>query len=152
VYSDASWTGGKSQSGYIIQLQGAKGSRYVLEACSKKQATVSTSSGEAEAIALAFALKAALRVGGMLDEIRNKPIQMVIYCDNTAVITACKNGMSHKMGHLKKHIGLSFQFISEVTDIEFVYVKSGANIADMLTKALPTHINKTLCSEIFTNI
>lgn len=73
---------------------------------------------------IATAVKAATRVGRALDKIRNAPIKMAVYCDSTAVITACKNGasaektaeqkklqcdfcMSHTMGHLKSHSPLA---------------------------------------------
>ena len=135
AYCDASFAAPKSTTGWMLYLLGPNGSSYLLEWSSKRQAVASTSSAEAEILALAAASKAALRVGGMIDLTRKKPVDIVVRIDNEAARLAAARGNSQALGHLAKHAGLSLAFLSQ-TGIDFQRVPTAKNVADLLTKPL----------------
>ena len=135
AYCDASFAAPRSTTGWMLYLLGPNGSSYLLDWSSKRQAVASTSSAEAEILALAAAAKAALRVGGMIDLTRKTPVDIAIRVDNEAARLAAARGNSQALGHLAKHAGLSLSFLSQ-TGISFERVPTAKNISDVLTKSL----------------
>ena len=71
VYADADFSTPNSTSGWIAFLRGPNGSIYLLDWQSKKQPTTATSTSEAEPMALALAVKNAMRLATMVDETRS---------------------------------------------------------------------------------
>lgn len=140
AYVDSSWgheaseTGDNctSRSGYIVYFYGAP-------VCwgSKKQTVVALSSTEAEIYAATEGIKEVLAVKHLAEELGiviNRPIP--IYEDNTGVIALSKRNVISKR---TKHIAIRHCFMNDCVKqglIEFRYVKSEDNIADMLTKPL----------------
>jgi hypothetical protein len=111
---------------------------------SKKQTVTATSSGESESIALAMAYREALTLASLLEESsRETPLEIIAHCDNSAVVTSVHHGHSKGMGHLKKHIGLSYAFLREC-EITLRKIATDVNIADMLTK--PMYLRQKLNS------
>jgi hypothetical protein len=61
----------------------------------------------------------------------------VLFCDNKYAITMSKNSMFHSE---TKHINLKHHYIREAVEdekIEIKHVKTGDQLADIFTKALP---------------
>ena len=146
VYSDASFSSPKSQSGYLILLEGAAGSLLPLEWASKKQTAATTSSAESEVVASSLAVKAALRIAGCVDELRNQEVEIELRLDNSAICAAIAHGQSLLMSHLKRHIGVSFSLLQQVK-MKIRFVKSSENLADLFTKPLNAATLKRLCSQ-----
>ncbi|KAJ0444187.1 putative RNA-directed DNA polymerase [Helianthus annuus] len=136
VYTDADWAGDKrdrsSTSGYFTLVGGN-----LVTWKSKKQKVVALSSAEAEFRGIARGLTEILWVKRLLTEIGfppNKPIQ--ILCDNKAAIQISENPVQHDR---TKHIEVDRNFIKEKLEtgvIEFPFVRSEDQLADILTKAV----------------
>lgn len=63
----------------------------------------------------------------------------VIYCDNSSAISITKNPTMHGR---TKHIDTRFHFIRDLVSsgaLNVQYCKTNEQIADVFTKALPTH-------------
>jgi hypothetical protein len=105
---------------------------------SKKQDIVTTSSTEAEYVAMSAATKEALWLRGLLHEIgfmQDHP--SVVAGDNVGALTLAEDQINHAR---TKHIDVRFHFVRERVlfgDIVFKYVQSHDNVADIFTKALP---------------
>jgi hypothetical protein len=134
-YADASWGScpitRRSTTGYIFSLGGAITWR------SQKQAVVALSTAEAEYMAASSSVQEAVWLRGVLNDagvIVNQPT--VIYEDNQACIEIIKNPKDHGR---TKHIDIRYHFIRDKVlsgDVEFAYVQSNDQVADILTKAL----------------
>ncbi|KAK1627519.1 hypothetical protein QYE76_001834 [Lolium multiflorum] len=139
-YTDASWNtdpdDSKSQSGYVFILNGA-----AVSWSSSKQCTVAKSSTESEYIAASEASSEAVWMKRFIVELGVVPSALdplVIYCDNTGAIANAKEPRSHKK---LKHIKLRFHSIREYIEdgeVEICKVHTDLNVADPLTKALPS--------------
>jgi len=127
----------KSISGYSFSL----GSGTILWS-SKKQATVSGSSTEAKYVAADHATKEAMWLRTLLSLIgypQNNPT--LIRCDNMGAMSLIRNPVFHSC---TKHIDVKHHYVRdrvEVRDIDFEYVPTTLNFADVLTKGLdrPKH-------------
>lgn len=148
-YCDSDWAGcqgpeqdrRKSTSGYVWKMcQGA------ISWSSKLQATVATSSMEAEVIASNHAAKEGIWLRKLLYELRlflvpdrgDHPIKTTtIFCDNTGAITIASNpGNQQKTKHYEVQWLWIRQCISN-KEVILTYVPTASNTADIFTKALP---------------
>ena len=136
-YSDADWAGDldtrRSISGYVFQIQGN-----TVSWCSKKQASVSRSTTEAEYIALSVASQEAVWMRRLLADVglqQEEP--STIFEDNQGAIELSKNPKFHNR---TKHIDISFHFIREQVNLKVISVKycpTEDMLADIMTKGLP---------------
>ena len=103
---------------------------------SRKQVTVSRSSDEAEYQAMATAASQALWLRKLLAEIDSPARKIEIFCDNAAALTHV-----HAPGSINKtkHVDVQHQFILDRKtrgDLDFTYIPSAENLADIFTKPL----------------
>ena len=105
----------------------------------KKQNVVARSSAKAEFQAMAQGVCELLWMKIILDDLRVKcEAPMKIFCDNKSAISIARNPVQHD---ITKHIEIDRHFIKEKLDsrsIATAHVPSGLQLADMLTKGLPT--------------
>lgn len=136
-YGDSSYAGDledrKSVMGYCYFINGA-----IVSWCSKKQRTVSTSTTEAEYIALGYAAREAIWLRRFLNELQvSEPIKCItLYGDNETSITLTKNAESQ---HRTKHIDVQHHYIRELVgegELEVLWICSSSMLADGFTKAL----------------
>jgi hypothetical protein len=123
----------RSVSGYAYTLgHGA------VSWSSRKQDIVTTSTTEAEYVAMCNATKEAVWLRSLLDEIGyGQPKSTLICADNQSSIVLSEDQANHTR---TKHIDLRYHFVRERTllgEVHFRYVKSCDNVADVFTKALP---------------
>jgi len=104
---------------------------------SKKQATVSLSSSEAEYIALSDCTTECIFVAQLISEILERSaFPVILYEDNQSTIKIA-NTLETKRS---KHIDIKHHFIRECVSndkIQINYVSTSERIADIFTKALP---------------
>ena len=136
-YADASYAneeGRKSRSGYMFMVFGC-----VISWFSKKQATVSLSSTEAEFIALTEAIKESLWLRQLISEMGFIIEEStIINQDNQSTIAIALDPINH--GRVK-HMDIKMYFIREHLknkEIKLIYCPTELMIADILTKPLPT--------------
>ena len=103
---------------------------------SRKQQTVSRSTDEAEYQAMAAAASMGLWLRKQLAEIEPPAIKLQMFADNQAAIAHV-----HNPGSLRKtkHVDITHQFVLDRLtrgDLDFTYVPSAENIADIFTKGL----------------
>jgi hypothetical protein len=137
VWSDSDWARDeddrRSISGYVFKLGDG-----LISWASKKQATVATSSTEAEYMALAGAASHGLWIRRLLGElgldIENETTP--IYVDNRGAIDLAKDSRHHARS---KHIDIKYHFIRERIEdqtFEVIHCPTADMIADGLTKPL----------------
>jgi hypothetical protein len=136
AYADASYAqehGRKSRSGHVFMMAGAA----ITWFC-KKQPVVALSSTEAEYYALSEAVKEALWLRQMLNEIEfrmNDPT--VVHQDNLSTIAIAMNPIQHQR---VKHMDVKVHFLRDhldKKDVTLLYCPTEDMVADILTKALP---------------
>ena len=135
-YTDADWAGNpidrRSTSGYFTFVGGN-----LVTWKSKKQKVVALSSAEAEFRGIRNGLTEVLwlrRLMGELGFLSQKTCQ--IFCDNKAAISIAENPVQHDR---TKHVEVDRHFIKENIEggiIEFPFVRSKDQLADILTKAV----------------
>jgi hypothetical protein len=121
----------KSTSGFTIRFRGS-----TIVAASKKQKGVSTSTLEAEFVALSTACKSLLWLRSLLYQLGYTTPTTIVHSDNQAAILATKNGTHSDAA---KHIDVAHKFGREQYELGLIdlrYIKSAVNVADVLTKAL----------------
>lgn len=140
VASDASFADNtidrKSSQGYAIKLFGG-----LIAWKANKQDTVTTSTTEAELLALSQVAKEAIFTMRLLNELKvNMPDkQIIIHCDNKQTIRLVTQKISQlqtKLRHVDIHNHWLRQEIQAGT-ISVKYIASNQMLADGLTKALP---------------
>ncbi|KAK9079958.1 hypothetical protein SSX86_001633 [Deinandra increscens subsp. villosa] len=137
AYTDADWAGcpdtRRSTSGYCVYL-GAN----LLTWSSKRQPTVSRSSGEAEYRAVANVVSETCWLRNLLCELFVPPDKAtLVYCDNVSVVYLSSNPVQHQR---TKHIELDIHFVWEKVakgQVRVLHVPSRYQIADIFTKGLP---------------
>jgi transposase InsO family protein len=134
-YSDADWAGNvedrKSTSGGCFYV----GTNLVAW-LSKKQASVSLSTAEAEYIAAGSCCTQLLWMKQMLSDFGMSQGSMTIYCDNTSAINISKNPVQHSR---TKHIDIRHHFIRDLVEENIVnlsHVPTERQKADIFTKPL----------------
>lgn len=135
-YTDADWAGNildrKSTSGYFTFVGGN-----LVTWRSKKQKVVALSSAEAEFRGMAKGLCELLWLKRLLTEVGLPPgSAMNLFCDNKAAIDISHNPIQHDR---TKHVEVDRHFIKQNLEekiIQFPFVKSEDQLADILTKAV----------------
>jgi hypothetical protein len=138
AYSDADWAGcpdtRRSTSGYCIYL-----GDNLVSWSSKRQATVSRSSAEAEYRAVAHAVAECCWLRQLLQELHH-PLQAatIVFCDNVSAVYMASNPVQHSR---TKHIEIDIHFVREKVSlghIRVLHVPSSRQFADIMTKGLPS--------------
>ena len=134
AFSDANLSTSRSQTGYCIYMANA-----CVIAVSQAQKCVVLSSCEAELVALSAAACDVIWIRSLLSEI-GYPVSGAtpIYCDNTAAKAVAENPVQSKQ---LRHVQRRHFFVRDALRAGLVtvpYVASEANLADVLTKILPT--------------
>ena len=149
AYTDASWGNCKdtrrSTTGWLLRLGNCW-----IDWCSEKQDTVALSSCEAEYMAITSITKAIIWTRNLLNEmgigvcahggVSNNTQTTCIYSDNKSAIAMGINDVHHKRS---KHIDIRHHFIRDEIGrgrIVLRWIPSGEQVADILTKILPSRI------------
>ena len=141
VYTDSDWAGDKSDrksiSGFVTMLCGGP-----VSWASRKQTSVSTSSTEAEYIALSTAAKQAVWTGQVIRDmgfpsyIGSNPNTISIKGDNQGSLALVKNPHLHERS---KHIDIQYHHVRDLEEkghIEVSYIPTADMVADGMTKPL----------------
>jgi hypothetical protein len=138
VFADADYASDpsdrRSRTGYVLIYAGA-----AISWRSKKQASVSLSTTEAELVSLSLAAQETLHIRRLLTSFGFPPKEpTVIHCDNQATIAVASNdaGTSTRL----KHVSIRHFFVREAVQqkaISLKFVRSSENVSDVLTKGLP---------------
>nr|GEU97402.1 retrovirus-related Pol polyprotein from transposon TNT 1-94 [Tanacetum cinerariifolium] len=136
-FSDADYAGCKdtfkSTSGGA-QFLGKK----LVSWSSKKQDCMALSTAEAEYVSLSACCAQVLWMQTQLTDYGFHFNKIIIYCDSKSAIAISCNPVQHSR---TKHIVVRYHFIKEHVEkgtIELYFVKTDYQLADILTKALPT--------------
>ena len=155
AYSDVDWAGSivnrRSTFGYFTFLGGN-----LVTWRSKKQLLVARSRAKAEFKVMAQAIYELLWIKIIITDLGitlKEPMRL--YCDNQAAINIAHNPIHHDR---TKHVEIDWHFIKEKLDIGLIctpYVPSSKQLADILTKGLPSStfyiiLNKLGMQNIFT--
>lgn len=137
-FADSDWGGDldtrRSTAGFLFSVNST-----AFAWMSKLQPVVTLSSAEAEYIALSSCASHASWFRQLLSELylkQNQPTKL--YVDNQSAIAIAKNPVYHDRS---KHIDVRFHFLRDLVAAEVVAlanVNTKNQLADILTKALPT--------------
>ena len=136
-FSDADWadcrSSRKSTSGFVFLV-----SEGAVSWKSKKQTCVSTSTCEAEHIAMCLATKESIWLSRLLTDLLNKnpPQPIVLGVDNNGAIETAKNA---SINQRNEHIDILYHFVREAYKSNLVklkHVNSESQLADSLTRPL----------------
>ena len=138
AYSDANWAGDpmdmKSISGILVFLGNSP-----ITWFAKKQPTVSRSFTEAEYMALAsYAVELCWICMLLKDFVAFLHSPPTLWCDNISALAIASNPMFHAW---IKHIEVDYNFVREKVlchDLQVKFVSSHDQLADILTKGLPS--------------
>ena len=138
AYSDADWATSKdnrrSTSGIMVMING---SPTIFK--SRIQRVVALSTAEAEYIALSLCIQEVIWIKNLLKELgADINGQTVVYEDNQSAIAIAKNDGYQSRA---KHINIRHHFVREqvkMGNIHLKYIETKEQLADYLTKPLPT--------------
>jgi hypothetical protein len=134
-YSDADWAGNaddrKSTSGEYFYV-----GNNLVAWMSKKQASISLSTAEAEYIVAGSCCTQLLWMKTLLGDYEFSQDTMIINCDNTSAINISKNPVPHSR---TKHIDIRHHFLRDLVESEVVslsFIPTENQLVDILTKPL----------------
>ena len=129
----------KSVTGYLVFINGS-----LVAWRSRGQKTVSLSSCESEYYAMAEVAQELLYIKQILEFLHVEvELPMIVKCDNQGAIFLTKNESSTRT----KHMDVRVHFIRELEGIiDYQYINSKDNLADVQTKNLTTEQFKKLSS------
>lgn len=134
-YVDSDYAGDldkrRSTSGYVFTL-----ARGPVSWRSTLQSTVALSTTEAEYMAVTEAVREAIWLHGLLEDLGLIQKHVDVYCDSQSAIHLAKNQVHHAR---TKHIDVRFHFIREVVNEGVILLQkigTADNPADMLTKVV----------------
>lgn len=136
-FADADWGSDmddrRSTSGYVFQVYGS-----TVSWTTRKQATISLSSTEAEYVSLSQASCEAIWLRNLLTEFGvNLDVPLVIHEDNQSCIHIAEEPRDQKR---MKHLDIRYNFIRECIQndvIKLQYIPTEDQLADVFTKGLP---------------
>ncbi|CAK1590667.1 unnamed protein product [Parnassius mnemosyne] len=136
-YSDSDYASDvdtrKSTTGYIFMMNGGP-----ITWSSQKQKTIALSTTEAEFVAACEAAKEMIWLRQLMLDLGKNCKCVTMFIDNQSAINLINNSVYHKR---TKHINVKYYFIREKVELGMIkinYVPSKDQLADILTKALPT--------------
>jgi len=97
---------------------------------------VTLSTTEAEFMALTEAVKEAIWIRGLLDDMGLKPEAASVWCDSQSASCLSKNNAFHER---TKHIAVKFYFIRDIIEareVEVEKIHTSRNPVDIVTTAL----------------
>ena len=122
----------RSLTGYVFTLGGN-----LVSWKSTLQHVVALSTTEAEYIALTEAIKEAIWIKGIINELGIKSSSVKLYCDSQSAIHLSKNTMFHER---TKHIDVRLHFVRDIISQDIIRVEKVStldNPADIFTKSVP---------------
>lgn len=140
AFTDADWAGcpdtRRSTSGFCVYLGDT-----LVSWSSKRQATVSRSSAEAEYRGVANAVAECIWLRQLLGELLH-PVRSatIVFCDNISAVYLSVNPVHHRR---TKHVELDIHFVRErvaLGDFRVLHVPTRQQLADVMTKGLPSNI------------
>jgi len=150
-YSDADWATDpdhrRSISGGIITHNGN-----VVSWFSKKQPIVAQSTMEAEYIAAATTTKNIKWFQKWIQEMFGEITPAILNCDNTSAISFIKTDQNNSR---TRHIDIRFHFVKEYVeqgDLLVKHIPTNDQLADILTKNLPTDKFKVFRDKLLSKI
>ncbi|XP_024006146.1 uncharacterized protein LOC112082836 [Eutrema salsugineum] len=122
----------RSVTGYVFKVWGNT-------VCwrSNLQSVVALSTTEAEYMALSSAVKEAIWLKGICDELGFSQGSVKIHCDSQSALALAKNSVYHER---TKHVATKYHHIRDIVaqgDVTLFKIHTSRNPADFLTKALP---------------
>lgn len=127
----------------------------IVQWASCKQRGISTSTMEAEYIALSSGIKEPIWLRMLLTELELYEFfsgNCNMYCDNRAAIDFSKSRIENSRS---KHIDIAYHFVREEIENKLVnlsYVASNENVADVMTKSLKTIAHHKCISKMITKL
>ena len=136
-YCDSDYAGDqdtrRSTTGYVFTLAKAP-----VSWRSTLQSTVALSTTEAEYMAVTEAVKEAIWLHGLLDELGIGQKSIKVHCDSQSAIHLAKNQVYHAR---TKHIDVRYHFVRKILEDSTILlqkIQTKENPADMLTKVVTT--------------
>ena len=139
-FCDASFApdGARSHGGWVVMYNGC-----LVSWKSSRQSTVTLSTAESELTAIAEAMLALQSVSSMLQDVVPRTEPMQLYTDSTSALTIANGSGSWRTRHLRLKSAWITELLSS-EDVKIAHCAGEWQIADLLTKALPSHRIKTL--------
>jgi hypothetical protein len=138
---------GHSHTGFFVSV--GQGSAPVLTISAAQKSCVATGSMEAEYIALSHAVKKALPLRYLLEQLGfPQPGPMIVYEDN---ISAINLAISPHITKNSKHIFQRHHYIRDLVKqnlAKIIYLKTSEMTADLLTKSVPPILFVRLCQKL----
>jgi hypothetical protein len=131
----------RSTTGYVFVLHGG-----AISWQSKRQPTIAASTTEAEYQAAAAAVREALWMRQLLSSLGFSIGAVLIWCDNKSTIALLQNPV---VSGRSKHIDVMHHMARERVlrgEVAFQYISTAKQLADVMTKPLPTAAHKSCCS------
>ena len=103
------------------------------------QSTVALSTAEAEYMAVTEAIKEAISLHGLVEDLGIYQEHVFVFCNSQSAIYLAKNQVHHSR---TKHIDVCFHFVREIIDegdILLKKIRAADKPTNMMTKSVPLH-------------